>query len=222
MSKTSASLEITTIGTRVSNCYLLKTGSGFFLVDTGVSFLRDRLKKALAAAGCRREDLKLVVITHADFDHTGNCAWLKKNYDVNIAVHPDEVAALESGSMLASRKNRRNVIAMAVVKVFGLFAFRRFKPDIDLQDGDDLSPYGLDARIIHLPGHTTGHIGVLTGEGDLFCGDLLGNEKRPEKFSLVDDEDDMNASIARLSDLPVRTVYPGHGQPFAFSELGIK
>lgn len=214
-----AAMKIVSIRSFVSNCYLLKAAGGWVLVDTGVSFRRGALKDSLKAAGCGPGDLQLVIITHGDFDHTGNCAWLKERYRAKLAAHAGEVPALETGRMMASRKHPRGTIATAVMNLAGKLVFKPFKPDVLLEDGDDLSPYGLDARIIHLPGHTTGHIGVLTAAGDLFCGDLLGNQKRPEKFSLIDDDEEMNASIERLKELPVTKVYPGHGLPFNISEL---
>jgi len=46
-----------------------------------------------------------------------------------------------------------------------------------LEEGQPLSDVGLDASVLHLPGHSKGSIGILTASGDLFCGDLLGYEK---------------------------------------------
>ena len=99
--------------------------------------------------------------------------------------------------------------------------FETFEPDVLLEDGQDLSPYGLDARVVHLPGHSSGSIGVLTGDGDLFCGDLLVNVLRPSLHYYIDNLAQAHESIRKLSDLGVGTVYPGHGKPFPLSELPI-
>ena len=211
-------LDIITISFGFVNCYLLKTRTGFVLIDTGMSFLRGPLKKALKGAECESEDLKLIVITHADFDHTGNGVWLRKKYGVKIAVHRDEVEAVETGRMFLSRKTKFGLFTRLVMYLGGLLIYRRFKPDVIVSDGDDLLEYGLDGRIIHIPGHSTGSIGVLTGEGDFFCGDLMANNGRPKKNALVDDEAEMDASIERLKALNVKTVYPGHGRPFKMEE----
>ena len=211
--------DIKTISTSIVNCYLLKTDSGFILIDTGVSFQRGALKKALNQAECRPGDLKLIVITHADFDHTGNCAWLREKYGAIIAIHRDDSAAVESGRMLLSRKSRRGVIARALMYIAGLLIFRRFKPDVFIADGDDLSRYGLDARVVHIPGHSRGSIGVLTRDGDFFGGDLLVNNKRPAPTPLIDDAAELNASIEKIKSLNIKTVYPGHGKPFPMEEF---
>ncbi|MFH1475206.1 MAG: MBL fold metallo-hydrolase, partial [Chloroflexota bacterium] len=56
--------------------------------------------------------------------------------------------------------------------------------------------------------------GILTADGDLFCGDLLTNLDEPKPNSLVDDRTDLDTSLNRLRNLEIRTAYPGHGQPF--------
>jgi glyoxylase-like metal-dependent hydrolase (beta-lactamase superfamily II) len=99
--------------------------------------------------------------------------------------------------------------------------FDRFSPDLTLEDGQTLSPYGLDATVVHLPGHSTGSIGVLTSEGDLFSGDLIYNFLRPEMI-WIDDLPAAQASVERLKHLNVRTVYPGHGKPFPWAEFAAK
>jgi glyoxylase-like metal-dependent hydrolase (beta-lactamase superfamily II) len=128
----------------------------------------------------------------------------------------------EHGDMLGSRPGWPRLIRAYTRIVFLYLPIgksKRFRPDVYLEDGQDLTRYGLDGRVVHLPGHTRGSIGVLTGEGDIFCGDLLIGSRKPKKNNLVDNAAEMDASIARLRELGVKTVYPGHGRPFALKEL---
>jgi hydroxyacylglutathione hydrolase len=213
------SYEITGIYGKIANCYLVKTGTGFILIDTGMSFGRGTLVKTLEKAGCKPGNLNLVVITHADFDHTGNCAYLRKKYGTKIAIHRNESPAVETGRMLLNRKRKQSFFNRTMMYLMGFLIFRRFKPDIYLEDGESLSAYGLDARVYHFPGHSQGSIGVLTEEGDLFCGDLLVNGNGPETSSFYDDTEQLKQSVARLKTLKIRTVYPGHGRPFPPEEF---
>ncbi|MHC1772023.1 MAG: MBL fold metallo-hydrolase [Flexilinea sp.] len=71
-------------------CYLVKTSSGFFLIDTGDSSDCANLEKALGQAGVTPENLKLVLLTHGDFDHTGNAAFLQQKYGAKIAMHAED------------------------------------------------------------------------------------------------------------------------------------
>ncbi len=201
------------------NYYLLKTPGGFFMVDTGFSFSRGKLKKTLENAGCKPGGLKLVIITHADADHTGNCLFLREKYGAKIAIHQAEARAIETVSMTANRKTRTGVLFRAVMALSGRLMSRPLKPDFFLKDGDDLSMYGLAAKVIHTPGHSLGSISVLTADGDLFCGDFLKNGKKPGINSLVDDPAEMAASLAKIKGLNVRKIYPGHGRLFTLREL---
>ncbi len=121
--------------------------------------------------------------------------------------------------MLASRKTRQGIGLRISQAVFKSLLFHKFKPDIFVGEGDDLGEYGLEGKVVHIPGHTTGSIGVLTSAGDFFCGDLLTNSGRPGKNKLVDDMAEMDASIEKLKKLGVKTVYPGHGKRFKMEEF---
>jgi glyoxylase-like metal-dependent hydrolase (beta-lactamase superfamily II) len=99
--------------------------------------------------------------------------------------------------------------------------FDTFIPDLYVVDGYDLSEYGLDAKVLHLPGHSKGSIGILASSGDLFCGDLLMNMFKPDLHFLIDDLLDCDASVEKLKSLKIKTVFPGHGKPFPM-ELFLK
>ena len=202
------------------NCYLIKNDTGYILIEAGSSNQRDRLEKVLERAGCHPGNLRLIVITHGDFDHTGNAAYLRDKFGTKIAMHPAETEAVESGNMLLSRKNR-SLLSKILFSMIRLSKEDRFKPDVNVDDGHDLSGYGLDAKVLHIPGHSNGSIGILTTGGDLFCGDLFVNHKQPKLNKLIDDPLAANASVEKLKRLEIKTVYPGHGEPFPM-ELFVK
>ncbi|MBU1050628.1 MBL fold metallo-hydrolase, partial [Candidatus Bipolaricaulota bacterium] len=52
------------------NAYLVRAGDGFILIDTGFRSNRKALDAALTGAGCGVGDLKLILITHGDADHS--------------------------------------------------------------------------------------------------------------------------------------------------------
>ncbi len=204
------------------NCYLVRLDDGFILIDTALARQCRRVETALERAGCTPGHLKLIVLTHGDFDHCGNAAYLRQKFAASIAMHPDDAGMVENGDMFWNRKQPNPVMKTIFGLFFSLPPASRFQPDVWLREGHDLSAYGFDARVIELPGHSKGNIGLLTAGGDLFCGDLLGNLGQPEKWSLVDDEAAMTASIERLKGLAVQTVYPGHGKSFSMAAFSAK
>jgi hydroxyacylglutathione hydrolase len=195
------------------NCYLIKTDSSCVLIDTGCSNSRPMLVSELKA-GCGPEGLKLIVLTHGDFDHSGNAAYLRKEFGARIAMHRQDSAMVERGDIFGGRQGGNFFFRMVVSLIFRFGRSSRFKPDLYLDDGDDLAEYGLEARVLHIPGHSRGSIAVLMAGGQLFCGDLVVKKSRPVRNSLIDDPAAASASIEKLKRLRINTVYPGHGKPF--------
>ena len=210
-----------------SNCFLVKTEGGFVLIDTGVAYKRTAVERELENAGCGAGDLKLIVLTHGDSDHADNGAFLRRKYGAPIAMHRDDAGMVGRGNMSHSRKAKPDRITamgrviMLVGKVMTLVKpgdFDCFSPDVHLEDGQSLAEYGFDAKVLHLPAHSRGSIGVLTPDGELFCGDFIYNFFGPNQV-WVDDLAAANAGVERLKTLNVRTVYPGHGKPFPWEKF---
>jgi glyoxylase-like metal-dependent hydrolase (beta-lactamase superfamily II) len=201
------------------NCYIIRNASGYFLLDTGGSNARQELLRELQRAGCAPSSLKLILLTHGDFDHIGNAAHIRSAFGARIAMHRDDSGMAERGDMFANRKKPNVLIRALLPPLTGFGAAERFAPDLLLEDGYDLSQHGLEAKVIGLPGHSKGSIGILTPGGELFCGDLFESTKAPALNSLMDDSAAAKASVAILAGLTIGTVYPGHGRPFAMEQL---
>lgn len=201
------------------NCYLLRAGAGHVLIDTGAPNARKRLQGELEDLGCRPGSLNLVALTHGDFDHTGNAAYLRSTFAATIAMHRDDAGMAELGDMFVNRKKSNFILRRLIPRLIGFGKSERFVPDIFLEDGYDLSGYGLQGRVISLPGHSRGSIGILTADSELFCGDLFENTQQPILNSLTDDITAAKGSVAKLRTLRIGTVYPGHGKPFSMDQL---
>jgi glyoxylase-like metal-dependent hydrolase (beta-lactamase superfamily II) len=82
-----------------------------------------------------------------------------------------------------------------------------------VMEGDDLAAYGINAKIIELPGHTHGSIGIDVDGTHMFVGDALDNWVRPGIGHLYHDRDEIVISAEKIRNLGDRTVYYGHGNP---------
>jgi len=130
-------------------------------------------------------------------------------------MHKDDSGMVERGDMSWNRKAKPDKFSITFRTVSFFIRpgkFDTFKPDIYVENGQGLSEYGCDAKVLHLPGHSKGSIGILTIGGDMFCGDLLYNIGIGIPF--IDDLADFNASVEKLKKLSTNTVYPGHGKSF--------
>jgi len=88
---------VTTVNLGGMNCCLARCADGFVLIDTGFSVKRALLLQMLHEAGCKPGDIRFVLITHGDFDHAGNAAFLQREYRATIGMHPDDFGMVERG-----------------------------------------------------------------------------------------------------------------------------
>ena len=77
------------------NCYLVRTDTGYILIDTGGSNKCAELERELERYGCKPGNLNLIIITHGDFDHTGNATYIRKQFDSKIAMHSDDLLMVD-------------------------------------------------------------------------------------------------------------------------------
>ena len=203
------------------NAFLVKVKDGFILIDTGLGMHWEKLESELLSSGCLPDKLKLIIITHGDFDHTGNCAKLQEKYKCKIAIHKDDSAMVENGAPL--KRKVRTLQARVFIMIRRLFrkrfTFDKFKPDVYLTEGQRLNEYGFDAVVVHIPGHTKGSIGILTDDGNLFAGDTFTNNRKPDTANYIENSDELKNSLTRLKEMKIKTVYPGHGKPFGMDEI---
>lgn len=221
------------------NSYLVKTEQGFILVDTGGPLVMDKqftnrcelLQKKLDIEGCTNNNLQLIVLTHGDSDHTYNALYFKTHYNVPVAMHNKDRKLVEEPTLeewtesFQYRSLMLKIVFRLLKKIIqkvtqnALDKFSPFTPDLLLNDGFDLSPYGLNATIIHTPGHTHGSIAILTKDGDLIAGDTFSNNKKPEEAANAIDFIQLSKSVNKLKQFPIKKVYPGHGSPFSFDKI---
>jgi len=191
--------EIIRIDLQGVNCYLAKVGDEFILFDTGGPMVLDKtytdrhteLENVLESAGCKPGSLKLVVLTHGDYDHVANAVFIREKYHARIAMHPGDVELVNNPAFekVMGSFNYRPLLFRLVFRIMKqtiaktirqiLAKLKSFQPDILLGEGDFLQEYGLEATILHIPGHTAGSIAILTAEGALICGDTFANFNKP-------------------------------------------
>jgi glyoxylase-like metal-dependent hydrolase (beta-lactamase superfamily II) len=213
--------DIKTIELTFVNAFLVKVNQGFILIDTGLSMHWEKLDGELVSAGCFPDKLKLIILTHGDFDHTGNCVKLREKYKCRIAMHKEDSIMVEKGLTLKrNTKTLQSMVFSVIRRLFRKkFTFDKFIPDIYLTDGQSLNEYGFNAKVVHIPGHTKGSIGILTGDGNLFAGDTFTNRRKPEVANYIENSLDLENSTERLKKMNIKMIYPGHGNPFEFQQI---
>lgn len=192
------------------NCYIVAEGNKAILIDTAS---KRNLDKVISE--CAKFEMKLIVLTHVHFDHAENAAELSRKYNIPVAINKLDEELFESFNKQPLKSY--GLVAWGVLgmslKVLKNTKVERPEKLIYLSDGDDLSSYGINAKIIELPGHTRGSIGVDVAGKHLFVGDELDNWIRPGVGHLYNNLDAIRKSAEKLRKLGGRTVYYGHGKP---------
>lgn len=179
------------------------------LIDTGRKKYREKILEK-----CKEFHVSLIVLTHGHMDHCQNAAYLANALCIPIAMNKKDMNLIPDNrkqSLLAKTFLGKIVLSVSLSS-FEKDSLDVFQPTVYLKNGDDLSDYGVDAKIVELPGHTKGSIGI-EAEDNLFVGDALMNMFYPTVSMLYADEQEMLSSVKYISELGDKTIYFGHGKP---------
>lgn len=196
-----------------SNVFLLSTGSKNILVDTSHSGKWSDLKNALRSQNISRIDL--LVLTHTHYDHAGNAAKIKKEYDAQLIVHQSEQFFIQNGKNQFPQGT--NVFSKTLIRQLGdriskKFDFESCEADILIDDRFDLNPLGFNAYLIHTPGHTSGSISLIVDNEIAIVGDAMFGVFPNSVFPpFADDINELVTSWGKLIETGCALFLPSHG-----------
>ena len=194
------------VGSEGLSAWLISSSEGHVLLDSGPSPAGAKLIEAnIQALGFKLADVKILINTHAHFDHAGGLAQLKADTGAKVwASRPDE-PALEKGQHFGDNDN-------------GLTPFAPVKVDKSFGDGQKLK-LGETTLIAHLtPGHTIGcttwttrlvergqPLNVTFPCSASVAGNVLVGNRTYRSIVA-----DYRATFTRLAALPTDVMLPGH------------
>lgn len=148
------------------------TDTDIVLMDTGYARLdRSALVNLIEGNGFR---LRGIICSHAHFDHTGNVRFLQQRYGCQAAAQ-----IIEAGISVNPDAYRANYVALTYGKSREYLLEECFPADVIIPaDAEHLDFCGARFGILQLPGHSAGHIGVVTPDGVAYLGDCLIDEEQ--------------------------------------------
>jgi glyoxylase-like metal-dependent hydrolase (beta-lactamase superfamily II) len=219
-------LQIIPFDSGINTLYLIKDQNAV-LFDAGWSRGIDKFSKQLDKHGILPQEIKLIILSHGDFDHTGGVRDLKKLTGAKIAIHRKDLKNLEEGifhwpegvtpwgrfSRAALEPLMRKTVRTSGVKA-----------DIALDDHDfPLDPIGIRGKVVYTPGHTDGSVSLLLDTGEAFVGCLAHNRlpfvRKPSLPIYAMDLELIKKSWDRVIEMGAETIYPGHGKPFPLNRI---
>jgi glyoxylase-like metal-dependent hydrolase (beta-lactamase superfamily II) len=198
------------------NCYAWEWEEGITLIDVGMPSTSQELLDAVTGHGWPLHTVRRVIVTHADMDHVGALADVKRATGAHVACHTVEKELLEHPER---RKPAQFYLRpfFGIARLFSKFRVQPVTPDELMVDGQ-VTPEGF--TVIHTPGHTPGHISLVHKERRiLITGDALTNRKgklSPPPGAFTPDPDNALRSIWKLAKKyggEVEVVVFGHGSP---------
>ncbi len=145
--------------------------------------------------------LKAILLTHGHLDHVGGAIKLKEEFKVEIL-----------GSHIADKFWFDNLSVQS--QQFGLFEMTAFEPDRWLEEGEIIEVGQLRFEVLHLPGHTPGHVGFIERSQRIaFTGDVLfRNSIGRTDFPQGNHQELLNSISQKLYPLGNDwIIIPGHG-----------
>jgi glyoxylase-like metal-dependent hydrolase (beta-lactamase superfamily II) len=176
------------------------------------------MSDAVAAAGADLGGITRIVLGHADADHRGTAPRLA----APVYCHEAERPAAESSSAVRDYWDLGKLsgpASMVLPKLLRHWDGGAVPIAGTVAEGDDVAGF----RVIHLPGHAPGLIGLFRESDRLaLCSDCIytidvqtGLRSRPRvphpAFNL--DTEQARASIVKLAEHEPSVVWPGHANP---------
>jgi hydroxyacylglutathione hydrolase len=215
------STQIYSIRFGINRCYLIKE-NGIIMIDGGPPNKVGAFQKYLTEKSVTPNDIRLIVLTHGDFDHVGSAQAIKLLTGAQIAIHERDRLNFEKsqhnfplGTTMWGRF-LRFILNPITQKIF---SFTGGTSDIILEDSDyPLQDFGISGKIVYTPGHTKGSVSVILENGEAFVGCLAHNNipfrLRPGLPIFAEDIDEVKKSWNSLLQRDVKMIYPAHGNPF--------
>ncbi len=184
-----------------SNIFLVQDEDRFVLFDAGIHHFFTDTCQAISELGLNLKQLDRLILTHTHLDHSGSTPeFLRDAKDCEVWVSEEEGTLLEQGDdtiVLGSMLGQR-LPPISIAK--------------KLQEGDVITVGNYSFKVLHTPGHSAGSLCFFEPQQQLLIsGDVVF---RHGSFGRVDFPTGNGAvlkeSIARLAELPVEMLLPGH------------
>jgi len=214
------------------NCYLIKNHP-YTLVDPGPDWEEGRrgLLAGLEAELVQPSEIKRVVLSHWHSDHSGLAHWLSETWGAEVYVHRlDRPRLLPGYSAYVERMPFLIEAGVPAADIDEMLIDRDPLPPAVLpvnrvnllEGGETLSFDGGELQVMHMPGHSTGHICLYDAESKVFLGgDFILANITPNPFMAAKPEKPSErvpvlaqylSSLKRMKDMDIRLVLTGHGE----------
>ncbi len=206
----------------ITNCYLVPGSQGYIMVDGGSLRKEKEFRTRLRREGIDPELIRLIIITHAHYDHIGSLAGIKKICNSPVLAHPLEARIMREGNIVIPPGTNLmgDIISCIGKKARSLLAFEPVDCEIMADQEQRLEEYGVAGKILVTPGHTAGSLSVLLDNGNAMVGDLAVNWPGRSFYPpFAEMPSEIYYSWNKIMQQGAQNIFPGHGRPFSVACL---
>ena len=215
------------------NWYMIEEDGQLTIVDAGWPRSWPRIEQAISGIGRSSREVAAIVLTHGHPDHLGAAEKARRECGAPVMAYREEVPRVRgeaSGSSpfalvpsLLPHLWRPASLGFVLRATAQGFLTPTWVEEVQSFEADEELDVPGRLRAIRTPGHTQGHVSLLSAEkGVLFAGDALltldplTREKGPRlpPDSLNADPSQTRASLDTLEGIEARILLPGHGEPW--------
>lgn len=192
------------------NVYLIDTGEGCILIDSGVGLEPERIDNNIKEMGFSLSDIKMILLTHYHGDHACGAARIQKETGCKIYAPKKEAKAIEMGDEVATS------VILAKGGLYPTdFEYPKSKEVIGLDEGDEIKLGNVELKVFMVPGHSLCDMviyGEIDGKKSMFTGDAVFVKGQV----LIQPLKDVSLypyaeALKKLAELEVEAIFPGHG-----------
>ena len=204
------------VGSSSLGIYLITTPQGHILVNAGLAASVPDIQKSVEALGFKFSDVKILLISHAHYDHDAGAARIKELTGAKYMVMDVDVPVVESGGKEDFFYGQRKEMRYPAAKVERV-----------LHDGDTVSLGGVVLTAHLTPGHTKGcttwTMKVQDG-GKSYDVVIVGSPNVNEGYKLVNNAaypqiaSDYERGFQVLKSLPCDVFLGAHGDYYGMEE----
>jgi metallo-beta-lactamase class B len=199
------------VGSNLISSFLITTPAGHILLDTGPVEMLPRLKNNIEKLGFKPADVKVLLNSHAHFDHCGGFAEFKRDTGATV------VATKEDGGLMA--RGGKDDFAWG-----DDLAYEPIKPDRVVGDGENIELGGIHLTAHLTPGHTKGCSTWSMRVNDsgraydvvFLCGLTVSTYKLTNNMKYPNIVEDARKSLKKLGAMHADVMLASHGFYFDY------
>jgi glyoxylase-like metal-dependent hydrolase (beta-lactamase superfamily II) len=187
--------------------YVIDCGEKYVMIDSGVGLAPSQIVDNIREDGIDLKKIKYLIVTHSHADHACGASYFQNEFQVEVLAPSIEADLMAKGSDsdLGLDVTRGTIYPND-------FAYKHCKPDIVVNDQEELKINNKILKFIQVPGHSPGIACILVkNEGVLFSSDVVFHSGTIGLGSWAGcDLTAYRKNIGKLAGLGVEKLFPGH------------